>query len=245
VANSTLFDRFADITPTPREEFAHSFITHELAISDLYISLARSARPDSLVFWERLSPKAEGVSTKIKANISTEDGDGTQWLSFNPDAFLCYQTADGSLAYYFHEHDNNTETNLFRLYRKYAAYLAYRKENRFPGLLCQFLTKHGISLPDHLIDQATFKVLTTAPTHDRRDKLLREVNRLDDNDIFYFAANTDITPATVHAPILYNASDYNAIAEAEKALPKETKPSVRARFIEERMASLPAYTLDD
>jgi hypothetical protein len=131
------------------------------------------------------------------------------------------------------------------LYRKYAAYLAYRKENRFPGLLRQFLTKHGISLPNHLIDQATFKVLTTAPTSDRRDKLLREVNRLDDNDIFYFASNTDITPATVHAPILYNANDYDAVAAEEKALPKETKPSVRARFIKERMPLLPTYTLSD
>jgi hypothetical protein len=242
---ASLFDRFADITPTPRDEFAFSFITHELALNDVYIALVRSERPDSLVFWERLSPKTEGVATKIKATISTEDGEGSQLLSFNPDAFLCYKTTDGPLEFFFHEHDNNSETNLFRLYRKYAAYLAYRKANRFPDLLRRFLTKHGISLPENLIAQANFKVLTTTPTHDRRDKLLREVNRLDDNDIFYFAANTDITPLTVHSPILYNASDYNIIAEAEKALPKETKPSVRTRFIRERMASLPTYTLDD
>jgi hypothetical protein len=242
---ASLFDRFADITPTPREEFAHSFITHELAISDLYISLARSKRPESLVFWERLSPKAEGVSTKIKATISTDDGEGNQVLTFNPDAFLCYKTADGSLAFYWHEHDNNTETNLFRLYRKYAAYLAYKNENRFPDLLRRFLAKHGISLPDHLIAGADFKVITTTPTHDRRDKLLREVNRLDDNDIFFFAANSDITPSTVHTPIFYNARDFDPIAREEQALPKETKPSVRARFIQERMSTLPTYTLDD
>jgi hypothetical protein len=242
---ASLFDRFADITPTPREEFAHSFIIHELGINDLYIALARSERPDSMVFWERLSPKAEGVTTKIRATITTEDGEGSQMLSFNPDGFLCYKTVDGLLAFYFHEHDNNSETNLFRLYRKYAAYLAYRKANRFPDLLRRFLAKHGISLPDELIDQATFKVLTTAPTSGRRDKLLREVNRLDDNDIFYFAANTDITPLTVHSPILYNASDFDLIAREEKALPKETKPSVRARFIEERMPLLPTYSLDD
>jgi Replication-relaxation len=242
---ASLFDRFADITPTPREEFAYSFITHELAISDVYIALARSARPDSLVFWERLSPKAEGVSTKIRATITTDDGEGSQLLSFNPDAFLCYKTVYDSLAFFFHEHDNNTETNLFRLYRKYAAYLAYRKAHRFPDVLRRFLAKHGISLPDELIDQADFKVLTTTPTHDRRDKLLREVNRLDDSSIFYFAANSDITPEAVHSPILYNASDYNTIAEAERALPKETKPSVRARFIQERMLTLPTYSLDD
>jgi hypothetical protein len=234
---AALFDRFADITPTPREEFAHSFVMHELGINDLYISLARSERPDSLVFWERLSPKTEGVSTKLKAMISTGNGEGSQLLSFNPDAFLCYKTADGSLAFYFHEHDNNSETNLFRLYRKYAAYLAYRKATRFPDVLRRFLAKHGISMPDHLIAHADFKVLTTAPTHDRRDKLLREVNRLDDNDIFYFAANTDITPATVHAPIIYNARDFDPIAREERGLPKETKPSVRARFIHDRMAS--------
>jgi hypothetical protein len=242
---ASLFDRFADIVPTPREEFAHSFITHELAIGDVYIALARSDRPDSLVFWERLSPKTEGVSTKIRATITTDDGEGSQLLSFNPDAFLCYETTQGSLAFYFHEHDNNSETNLFRLYRKYAAYLAYRKAHRFPDVLRRFLAKHGISLPDELIDQADFKVLTTTPTHDRRDKLLREVNRLDDSSIFYFAANSDITPEAVHSPILYNASDYNTIAEAERALPKETKPSVRARFIQERMLTLPTYSLDD
>jgi hypothetical protein len=242
---ASLLDRFADITPTAREEFAHSFIIHELGINDLYISLARSQRPESLVFWERLSPKAEGVTTKIRATITTEDGESSQMLSFNPDAFLCYQTANGSLSFYIHEHDNNTETNLFRLYRKYAAYLAYRKENHFPDLLRRFLTKHGISLPDNMIDQATFKVLTTAPTHDRRDKLLREVNRLDDSDIFYFAANPDITPEMVHSPILYKASDYDLVAKEERALPKETKPSARARFIQERMTALPTYSLDD
>ena len=88
----------------------------------------------------------------------------------------CDRAPDDSLTFYFHEHDNNTETNLHNLYRKYAGYLAFHKERRFPDLLRRFLNKHGISIPDTLIARADFRVLTTAPDAHRRDKLIREVN---------------------------------------------------------------------
>jgi hypothetical protein len=239
------FDRFADINTTERDEFAYSFIVHELGLSDLYIALERSDRPESLVFWERLSPKSEATTTKLKASITTEDGTGTQTLSFNPDAFLCYRTQDNSLTFYFHEHDNNTETNLYHLYRKYAAYVAYRKERRFPAILTRFANKHGITIPDNLLSRIDFKILTTAPTAERRDKLLREVNKLEKSETFYFASLSDITPATAHSRLWYRASDYDSIAAAEKQLPKETKQSTRARFIAERIPSLPTYALGD
>ena len=243
IGKASELDRFDDLTPTDRNEFAYSFIMHELGINDLYIALERSADPRSLVFWERLSPMTEGVTAKLKATIATEEGTGTQVLSFNPDAFLCYGSPDGTISFYFHEHDNNTETNLFRLYRKYAAYLAYRKEKRFPTLLRRFLDKHGISVPDEMIAHADFKILTTTTTNERRDKLLREVYRLEDSGTFYFATNADLTPDTIHKPILYRASNYDLIAKAERALPKETRPSVRARYIRERMPTLPTYAL--
>ena len=178
-AKAPLFDRFHDITTTDRDEFAYSFIMHELGISDLYIALERSDRPQSLVFWERTSPKMEGVTDKLRAEIETEDGTRTHTLTFNPDSFLCYRTPDDSLTFYFHEHDNNTETNLHNLYRKYAGYLAYYKERHFADLLRRFLNKHGLSIPDNLIARADFRVLTTAPDAHRRDKLIREVNKLE------------------------------------------------------------------
>ena len=244
-ARAALFARFEDITPTNRDEFAYSFIIHELGISDLYIALERSDRPQSLVFWERTSPKMEGVTDKFRATVETEDGTRTQTLTFNPDSFLCYRTPDNSLAFYFHEHDNNTETNLHNLYRKYAGYLAFHKERRFPDLLRRFLNKHGIIIPDHLTNRVDFRVLTTAPDENRRDKLIREVNKLDNSDRFYFAALPHVTPQMIHTAIWRKASDYDPIARAEKQLPRETKPSVRARFIAERMSSLPSYALSD
>jgi protein involved in plasmid replication-relaxation len=244
-SKASLFARFEDITPTDRSEFAYSSMMHELGISELYIALERSDRPDSLVFWERTSPKMEGITEKFRANIETEDGTKTQTLTFNPDGFLCYRTPDDSLTFYFHEHDNNTETNLFYLYRKYAGYLAFHKERHFPDLLRHFLNKHGLSIPDHLINRADFRVLTTAPDPDRRDKLIREINKLEKCDRFYFASLSDLTPETVHTSIWRKASDYDPIAKAEKQLPRETKPTARARFIAERMPSLPCYALSD
>ena len=245
MGKANLFARFEDIKPTDREDFAYSSMMHELGISELYISLERSDRPTSLVFYERTSPKMDGVTTKLRANVETDEGERTQTLSFNPDGFLCYRTLDDSLAFYFHEHDNNTETNLHNLYRKYAAYLAFAKERLFPDLLRRFLNKHGLAIPDRLTDRADFRVLTTAPHADRRDKLIREVNKLDKCDRFYFADLSDATPATIHTAIWRKASDYDSIAKAEKQLAKETKPSARARFIAERMPSLPTYTLSD
>jgi len=242
---ATLFARFEDITPTDRSEFAYSSMMHELGISELYISLERSDRPTSLVFWERTSPKMEGITEKFRAEIETERGSKTHTLTFNPDGFLCYRTADDSLTFYFHEHDNNTETNLFYLYRKYAGYLAFQKERHFPDLLRRFLNKHGLVIPDHFINRADFRVLTTAPDADRRDKLLREINKLEKCDRFYFAALPDLSPETVHSTIWRKASDFDVIAREEKKLPKETKPTARARFIRERMPSLPTYALSD
>ena len=244
-AKASLFDRFRDITTTNRDEFASNFIMHELGISDLYMALERSDHPHSLVFWERTSPNMEGVTDTLRATIETEDGTRTHTLSFNPDSFLCYRTPDDSLTFYFHEHDNNTATNLHNLYRQYAGSLAFHKERRFPDLLRRFLHKHGLSIPDHLIDRADFCTLTTAPTAERRDNLIREVNKLDKCDRFYFADLTDRSPATIHTPIWRKASDYDPIAQAEKQLPKITKPSARARFIAERMPSLPTYALSD
>jgi hypothetical protein len=124
--------RFDAITPTDRDSFAYNFIMHELGISDFYIAFERSDRPDALVFWERTSPKMEGVTTKVRANVETDEGEQTQNFSFNPDSFLCYRTLDDSLAFYFHEHDNNTETNLHNLYRKYAAYLTHMNKVQAP-----------------------------------------------------------------------------------------------------------------
>jgi Replication-relaxation len=245
MSRASLFDRFHDITTTDRDDFAYSFIMHELGISDLYIALELSDRPTSLVFWERTSPKMEGVTDKLRAELETEDGTRTHTLTFNPDSFLCYRTPDDSLTFYFHEHDNNTETNLHNLYRKYAGYLAFHKERRFADLLRRFLNKHGISIPDTLIARADFRVLTTAPDAHRRDKLIREVNKLDDCQRFYFADLMDISPATIHTPLWRKASDYDPIAKAEKQLPKISKASVRARFIAERMPSLPTYALSD
>ena len=71
------------------------------------------------------------------------------------------------------------------------------------------------------------------------------MNKLDKSDTFYFAALPDLTPATVHTPLWYKASDFDPIAKAEKQLPKETKQTARARFIAERIPSLPAYALGD
>lgn len=244
-SKASLFARFEDITTTDRSEFAYSSMMHELGISELYISLERSDRPESLVFWERTSPKMEGITEKFRATIETEDGTKPHTLTFNPDGFLCYRTPDDSITFYFHEHDNNTETNLFYLHRKYAGYLAFHKERHFPDLLRRFLNKHGLAIPDPLINRADFRVLTTTPDPDRRDKLIREINKLEKCDRFYFAALPDLTPETVHTAIWRKASDYDAIAKAEKLLPKETKPTARARFIAERMPSLPRYALGD
>jgi hypothetical protein len=245
MGKANLFARFEDINPTDRSEFAYSSTMHELGISELYISLERSDRPTSLVFWERTSPKMEGITEKFRATIETEDGTKAQTLTFNPDGFLCYRTPDDSLTFYFHEHDNNTETNLFYLYRKYAGYLAFHKERHFPDLLRHFLNKHGLSIPDHFINRADFRVLTTTPDADRRDKLIREINKLEKCDRFYFAALPDLTPETVHTSLWRKASDYDAIAREEKRLPRETKPTARARFIAERMPTLPLYALSD
>ena len=48
MSRASLFDRFHDITTTNRDEFAYSFIMHELGISDLYIALELSDRPTPL-----------------------------------------------------------------------------------------------------------------------------------------------------------------------------------------------------
>ena len=237
--------RFEDIIPTDRDSFAYHFIMHELGISEFYMAFARSDRPHSLVFWERTSPKMEGVTTRVRATIATEEGTTIHSLSFNPDGFFCYRTPDDSLTFSFHEHDNNTETNLHNLYRKYAAYIAFDKERLFPDLLRRFLNKHGLAIPDRFIARADFRVYTTTPNADRRDKLLREVSKLDNCDRFYFADLSTITPATIHTPLWRKASDFDPIARDEKRLPKETKPSIRARFIRERMPSLPTYALSD
>ena len=45
MSRASLFDRFHDITTTDRDDFAYSFIMHELGISDLYIALELSDRP--------------------------------------------------------------------------------------------------------------------------------------------------------------------------------------------------------
>jgi len=49
----------------------------------------------------------------------------------------------------------------------------------------------------------------------------------------------------VHTSLWRKASDYDVIAREEKRLPRETKPTARARFIAERMPTLPLYALSD
>jgi hypothetical protein len=207
MGRASLYARFEDIIPTDRSEFAHSSMMHELGISELYISLERSDRPTSLVFWERTSPKMDGITAKFRATLETENGTKTHTLIFNPDGFLCYGTLDDSLTFFFHEHDNNTETNPFYLHRKYAGYLAFHKGKHFADLLRRFLNKHGLAIPDNLIARADFQVLTTTPDADRRDKLIREAYKLDDSDRFYFAALPDVTRETIHTPIWYTATN--------------------------------------
>jgi len=243
----TLADELDDLETIDRHDtttgISHNTLTHEYGITEFYLSLTQATEPtkNTILFWERTSPISKEVKESFDITIGTKSKERTSTTPFNPDALLLYKDPEG-ISFRFHEHDNSTTSNLDRLQRKFAGYLAYRHHNRFQKLLERYTAKYLLPLQPQHIQQLDFKVLFTAPDERRRNKLLHEACRLPDSHLFYFASMTDLSPETILTPIFLSAADYKPIYEEEKQLPINTKRAIKTNWRNKRIATLPRTT---
>ncbi len=151
---------------------------------------------------------------------------------------MLYQDPD-RVSFHFLEYDNNTTTNLERIQRKLAGYLAYRAHNRLAKLLTHYKDKYLLPLSSKNIAQLDFRVLTVTTDPDRRNHLAEQACKLPNPDRFYFASMTDLTPETILTPTWLSAGHYRSLYDEQKQLPKSVKRSVRNRWITEQVDTLP------
>jgi len=75
------FDTFADLAPTGKNDFSSLFLTHELGISDFFLSLeeAFTKHPThELCFWERTSPLSKTIQDLTGGALTVTTSRGMQ-----------------------------------------------------------------------------------------------------------------------------------------------------------------------
>jgi hypothetical protein len=235
---------------TTKYNFSAFFLSHELAISDFFLALESATQHSGqgqLRFWERLSPIQKELSKKFTAAKVIMDANGRErtskiTLTFNPDAFFCFQHADDSHAFYFLEYDNDTKA-LERVENQLGGYLAYRSKGFFAELLDHYGQKYLFTLPPDIRERASFQVLVVTAHEDRRNALLRLANALEPNHLFRVASLDSITPDTILKRIWFAGPAYTPIAHEEQNLSPNISLRVKAQWLQEQVAKLKPISL--
>jgi hypothetical protein len=221
---------------------SHKHLTHELGISEWFITLHESARDtgDTIPFWEQTSTAKYLQEQFRDAEVTANGKRRTHTLHFCPDASFCFKhSATRRLVLPFFEFDNSTES-LERWRTKIAGYVAFLQSGKLPDLLSYLSNKYNLGLSAQACTQLDLLVLTATPSEHRRNQLARETSRLSDyRKHFLFASMTDITSSTMLSDIWLSAEDYRPLYDRERSLPKEMRASVRAKWITDEVATLP------
>jgi len=217
-------------------EFSQQYLAHEIGISQFFLELEKNCREPNapeLVFWERTSP----ISKEAQAIIPTQ----SKHMVIYPDGFFCLKYSRG-YAFFFLEYDNDT-ASLPKYRRKLEGYAQYRDGKHFAPLLSHYLNKYLVPHPDPT--RAGFRVLTVTPHGRRRNNLFLDSLKLKAFKFFLFADIHDILTHGVTGKTWLRGKEFAEIQKQIDALPAETAPIARARFIAERMPTMERVTFED
>lgn len=231
------------------DKFSRFYLTHELGISDFFLTLEASCKQAGLTipFWERTSPFSKDIRDWVDAEVLIYDKHGnpittTKRVAFNPDAFFCLKDQDATHLFFFLEYDNNTAP--VQTYRKkLSGYIAQRKDKRFPDLLARYVKKY--QLPITTTKNAGFRVLTITPDERRRNALFLDALALKSYKMLWFASMTDITPATALTAIYLRGKEYAPISQKEKVLSRELTKALKWQWQTDQLAAMPRVSLLD
>lgn len=219
---------------------SHQHLTHELGISEWFVTLHEAAREtgDSLPFWEQTSTAKYLLKD---AHITANGKSRAHTLHFCPDASFCFKhTAPSNrLLLPFFEFDNATES-LDRWRTKIASYVAFLESGKLPDLLFYLSNKYNLGLSAQACTQVDLLVLTATPSEHRRTQLVRETSRLPCyRKHFLFSSMTETTRSSILSDIWLSAEDYRPLYDRERSLPPEMRTSVRVQWVTDQVATLP------
>jgi hypothetical protein len=231
---------------------SHKHLTHELGISEWFITLCEAAQDagDIIPFWEQTSTAKyfhECLKDKERfrnAQITSNGKSRTQTLDFCPDAYFAFKhTARKRLLLPFFEFDNSTES-LERWRTKIAGYVAFLESGKLPDLILYLSDRYNLGLSPQACTQFDLLVLTATPTEHRRNQLARETSRLPAyREHFLFSSMTDTNRSTILSDIWLSAEDYRPLYDRERSLPAGMRASVRAKWITDEVATLKRRSL--
>jgi hypothetical protein len=225
---------------------SHKHLTHELGISEWFITLHEAAQDtgDTIPFWEQTSTAKYLQEHFRDAQVTSNGKSRIHTLHFCPDASFSFKpTASKRLLLPFFEFDNSTESmDAWR--KKIASYVAFLESGKLPDLLSYLSNKYNLGLSAQACTQLDLLVLTATPSEHRRNQLTRETSRLPAyRKHFLFSSMTETTRSTILADIWLSAEDYRPLYDRERSLPQEMRASVRAQWITEQVAALPRRSL--
>ena len=225
---------------------SYKHLIHELGISEWFITLHEAARDtgDTIPFFEQTST-AKYLQERFRdAQVTSNGKSRTHTLHFNPDASFAFKhSATRRLLLPFFEFDNSTES-LDAWRQKIAGYAAFLESRKLPDLIRYLSNKYNLGLSAEACAALDLLVLTATPNDHRRNQLVRKTSRLPHSrKHFLFSSMTDTTRSTILTDIWLSAEDYRPLYDRERTLPKEMRPSVRAKWITDQAATLPRRSL--
>ena len=161
---------------------SHKHLTHELGISEWFITLHEAAQDagDTIPFWEQTST-AKYLQEHFRdqdAQLTANGKSRTRTLHFCPDASFSFKhTASKRLLLPFFEFDNSTES-LDAWRQKIAGYVAFLESGKLPDLILYLSNRYNLGLSPQACTQLDLVVLTATPSEHRRNQLARETSRL-------------------------------------------------------------------
>lgn len=217
-------------------EFSQQYLAHEIGVSEFFLQIEKDCRQENtpeLIFWERTSP----LSKEAQAILPTQG----KHMVIYPDGFFCLKYPRG-YAFFFLEYDNDT-ASLPKYRRKLEGYAQYREGRHFAPLLSHYCKKYLVPVSDPT--RAGFRVLTVTPHERRRNSLFLDSLALKAYKFFLFADIHAIADIGATGKAWIRGKEFADIQKQLDALPTETAPTARARFLAEKMPTLAHVSFED
>ena len=241
--------------------WSRTHILHELKITDYGLAFNHPTQQATQFFWERTSPKSEGISKSFTVNKLDPRTNRTQPMTvrLNPDsvdlALDPRDTDERPTAYLsLIEVDRATESTT-ELAQKIYAYdeLAKPRNPHLPELRDYFISRYGLALHNPLFTQSTnyrfnARVRFVTISTQRRNEIIRLIAERSQYPALFHVTTFDELEKWEHFfthPHWHAASDYVPILKRED---REAKALKRAAFnvwrdeqIEKHISPLPYF----
>ena len=234
------------------------FLSHELGNIDYIHHLKNDTTlaPDKenplakVHIWRMLGHTRE-IDKKLRVTIS-KNGDQKAFSAMArliPDLFYTYyqfpttEKEQGGLNFYFHEHDNNSESESV-IVKKALAYERFRRlfASEFVKLVLDWATLYDLPITRENVPATGFFVSFSAPTESRRNWLCEAVcNALngEQRGNYLFSTLDDVIAGKGSQHIWLNAKDYEPIAKRAREELRQNAPyRIREAWRDKQIANL-------